>query len=374
MSVLIPAEIKPTGSAYKKWLYVITKVLTNIAFLLCQRQYSYCGTTATGKAESVPCGGVKAGFGWTSSIFQGSLKKKSKQIHIKQQHIDYVNSQCCPSPHFHHPWGKQRLCSVLPGVQTLLKSAFHTTQHIRWHIHLNLFKINKKNNNPTYCLFSFKLILTPEKRAMNKLNGWCVKSALIFIQIIWAQRKQPYWPLIEASSRIPQQSLLVSKSICTPLTAAAESQVQRDGINLQSKGRTFTLICDTILVWDQMQDLCFQRGPLCLSRHSFSHGWAKTATGLGWCCIPLDNAEARQRCTLSTGDAETRLQWQSGSHPLVTVFHCEIWMTLTHHCENTPGMERCQAHWSGRRFRNSKATPQPERTKSPLLLFWLDFV
>lgn len=147
---------------------------------------------------------------------------------------------------------------------------------------------------------------------MNKLNGWCVKSALIFIQIIWAQRKQPYWPLIEASSRIPQQSLLVSKSICTPLTAAAESQVQRDGINLQSKGRTFTLICDTILVWDQMQDLCFQRGPLCLSRHSFSHGWAKTATGLGWCCIPLDNAEARQRYTFhrQCGNKATVTEWQ----------------------------------------------------------------
>lgn len=165
-------------------------------------------------------------------------------------------------------------------------------------------------------------------------------------------------------------------SICTPPPAAAESQVQRDGITLQSKGRTFTLICDTILVWDQMQDLCFQQGPLCLSRHSFSHGWAKTATGLGWCCISLDIAEARQRYTLSTGDAETRLQWQSGSHPLVTVFHCKIWMTLTHHCENTPGMECCQAHWSGRRFRNSKATPQHEDENWPslLLLLWLDFV
>lgn len=112
---------------------------------------------------------------------------------------------------------------------------------------------------------------------------------------MWAQRKQPYWPLIEASSWIPQQSLFVSKSICTPPPAAAESQVQRDGITLQSKGRTFTLICDTILVWDQMQDLCFQQGPLCLSRHSFSHGWAKTATASAdaayrWISLKLGSA------------------------------------------------------------------------------------
>lgn len=153
MSVLIPAEIKPTGSAYKKWIYVITKVLTKIVFFCFFLQSKakvpwVRGSAATVEplqlaTESVPCGGVKAGFGWTSSIFQGSLKKKSKKIHIKQQHIDYINSQCCPSPHFHHPWGKQRLWSVLPGVQTLLKSAFHTTQHIRWYIHLNLFKIKK---------------------------------------------------------------------------------------------------------------------------------------------------------------------------------------------------------------------------------------
>lgn len=106
---------------------------------LSQRQCSHCGTIATGNR--------KCPLWWSQSRVWLNLfhlsKKKSKKIHIKQQHIDYINSQCCPSPHFHHPWGKQRLWSVLPGVQTLLKSAFHTTQHIRWYIHLNLFKIKK---------------------------------------------------------------------------------------------------------------------------------------------------------------------------------------------------------------------------------------
>lgn len=66
----------------------------------------------------------------------------------------------------------------------------------------------------------------------------------------------------------------------------------------------------------------------------------------------------------------TRLQWQSGSQPLVTAFHYKMWMTLTHHCESTQRMERCQTHWSGWRLGTASRSPQHERAKTGCFYCW----